>query len=112
MPGYPEQIGELIAERVLVLEVDGTEREIVVRLGKPKQEGSDWVCAYQILGFKRKRGLLVYGIDAFQALLLAIKSLSVDLEVEAKRSGGILTFLGEALIDFPKSKGEKGTVEW
>lgn len=96
MPNTNEkQINELIADRVLLLQTNnGVAREIVVRLGKPEPDGEDWTCTYQIVGFARTCGLKVYGVDAFQALLLAIKSLVVDLEVQATRTGGRLSWLG------------------
>ncbi|MGE0129678.1 MAG: hypothetical protein AB7U82_16485 [Blastocatellales bacterium] len=90
-----KQIKELIAERVLRLQTDdGVVREIIVRLGKPEPDGQDWACVYQITGFARTCGMRIYGVDAFQALLLAICSLMVDLEAQTTRAGGRLSWLG------------------
>ena len=113
MGAYPENVGDLIAERTLVLELNGgVKREVVVRLGRPEPDGDDWACSYQVVGFERACGLRVLGVDAFQALLLAIKSVAVDIDREAKRSGGELFWLGQATAGFPASQGKKGTVEW
>lgn len=110
---YPDNVGHLVAERTLVLkESTGVRRNVVVRLGKPEPDGDDWACSFQILGLERERGLRVMGVDAFQALLLAVKALAVNLEAEAKRVGGNFCWLGQATSGFPISQGKKSTVEW
>ncbi|MGH9461837.1 MAG: DUF6968 family protein [Vicinamibacteria bacterium] len=113
MGAFPDNVGELVAERTVVLEDgSGVRRTILVKLCKPEPDGNDWACSYQVIGFEREMGLRVMGVDAFQALLLAIKGLVVDLEVEARRVGGRLDWLGQSTGGFPVSQGEKGTVEW
>lgn len=88
---------DMIAERTLDLEKkDGSRKKIRVRLGKPERsEKGDWICPYEITGFKKPIGLSVWGVDAMQALLLAIKGLSADLDINAQREEGKLTWLEE-----------------
>ncbi|MEJ2183555.1 MAG: hypothetical protein P8Y66_08525 [Nitrospirota bacterium] len=108
------KINNPIAERILDLEKkDGSRTKIRVRLAKPERsEDGDWVCPYEITGFERPTGLRVFGVDAMQALLLAIKGLSVDLEIIARREEGKLSWLGQAGGGFP-SLDETGTfIRW
>ena len=108
----PESINDPIAERLLTFEdAAGNRKEITVRLGRPRPAGEDWACAYQIAGFEVPCGLDVYGVDSMQALLLAMKGLSVELHVAAERSGGRLSWL-DSSSGFPVSRGREGTVEW
>ena len=98
------EIGELIAERILDFKArDGRQKAIRIRLGKPKpaKEG-DWVCPYEIIGFEKTTGLKVYGVDAMQALLLAIKSIIVDLQKFALNENGEFSWLENKGGGFPK----------
>jgi len=58
-------------------------RRVVLTLGVPRRvPGSDWGCAVQITGLNAflSRPRFVFGIDALQALHLAMKYASVELE--------------------------------
>jgi hypothetical protein len=66
-------------------------------LGKPKQlpDHSDYYCSYQIKGAGDEKVRYSCGIDAFQALQLAIRTLGVELEVLNKDLGGKLEWEGD-----------------
>jgi len=88
-----ESVGEIIASRKLSLIRKGQELvEVVVLLGKPEKfpDHTDYYCPYQITGFGREKVMAVGGIDAFQALQLALNIIGVELEVINRDSGGQL----------------------
>jgi hypothetical protein len=88
-----EGVSEVIAMRSLVLlRNDGAESDVVVLLGKPQQlpDHPDYYCSYQIKGAGDEKARYACGVDSFQALHLALSTLSVELEVLDKDLGGKL----------------------
>lgn len=78
-----EDIGEVIAERVLKLSLNGQEpQEVIVRLGKPRPFGGadDYICPFEIEtvgdGTRTRMLRCAHGVDAFQALQSAIPMIS------------------------------------
>src|ERR1700677_5156013 len=73
-----ENVGTVIAERELSL--DGTQN-IRVLIGTPKQQtGNDnWYCPYQTDGIGSGRIGISYGVDAIQALVLALSMVGAEL---------------------------------
>ncbi len=66
-------LGELIAERKLTL-VGTTKQEISIKMGKPQSSGqNDYFCPVQILGLGSEKVHGIVGIDAFQAIQLAME---------------------------------------
>jgi hypothetical protein len=86
-----ENVGEIIGDRKLTLLRDGREpAEIRVLMGKPQKfpDHIDYYCPYQIKWLGRKKVMAVGGVDAFQAIQLALDAIGVELEVIGKDSGG------------------------
>jgi hypothetical protein len=82
-------IGEVIAERVLTLvHENGDTTKVSVRLGKPQAspDGDEAHCACQITGIGDEKVHEIFGIDAFQALQLALRYISFRLHHYRKRS--------------------------
>jgi hypothetical protein len=105
MPLKLENVGEVIATRTLVLERDGEPpAAATVLLGKPQADGGDYYCPYQIKGAGDEKVRSAYGIDAFQALQLALSILGVELEVLNKELGRRLRWecAGKDDFGFPK----------
>jgi hypothetical protein len=106
-----KNVGEIIAERKFKLVRDGFEGEtVVVVLGKPQHmhDQSDFYgCPYQIKRPDSEKLMTICGIDAFQALQLAINAIGVELEVIRRDSGGQLIWDGD-------EKGDLGfpTPDW
>ncbi len=71
------QLDRTIAERTLVL--GNGRRQLRVRLGMPRRVKNDWVCPYQLHGLGRKAVRGAFGVDAFQALMMALESIREDL---------------------------------
>ena len=102
-----EDVGETIASRELsLLNSTGSPSEVRVLLGKPKHlpDRDDFYCPYQIKGAGTETVRFTCGIDAFQALLLAIRSLAGDIEVLNQALEGNLRWEGDekGWLGFPK----------
>ena len=71
-------IGTVIAERTLDLTPDA---KVVVRIGKPRKfrGGGDYFCPFEIRWPDRSRIARAGGVDAVQALDLALKMVATDL---------------------------------
>jgi hypothetical protein len=87
-------LGEVIAERTFVFAAKaGWSRDVFVKLGRPAPEpqsgGRAWVCPYQISGIERDRVMGIFGVDAMQALLLAIHTIPIDLAVFGRQNAGV-----------------------
>jgi hypothetical protein len=105
-----DDVGEIIAARKLSLVADGgPASEVLALLGKPMQTPghSDYYCPYQIKGAGDEKVRCICGIDTFQALQLAIRTLGVELEVLNKDLGGKLEWEGDekGWLGFPDPPG-------
>lgn len=78
-----EDIGEVIAERVLHRAVNGeSPKDVIVRLGKPQphSDGSGFFSPFELIGLGQRKVRYASGIDAFHALQLVFRMISVDLD--------------------------------
>jgi hypothetical protein len=88
-----DSVGDVIATRKLLLLRDDTATaEVLVLLGEPRpgQAQQELLCTYQITGAGDEKVRSAHGVDAFQALQLALSVLGVELEVLNKKLGGKL----------------------
>lgn len=84
------RLGVLIGTRALV-DIESKRKPVIVRLGRPRRvPGGDWACAYHISRLGSRKIQYAYGIDAIQALLMAIEGIRVALE----RSGRQFSWAG------------------
>ena len=95
-------LGEVFAMRELEFHpVDGQTQPVSVRLGKPVQEnGGPWWCPYLIEGPSFRLQFRMAGEDSMQALVLAQKTILVELEVLARENQGSFTWLGDSNLGF------------
>jgi len=70
--------GEVVARREL--DVDGTSSKVIVELAKPVSDGRDSGCSFRLAYREQEYVRAIYGVDAFQALMLALKTVSVHLK--------------------------------
>jgi hypothetical protein len=86
-----DDIGEVIAVRRLFL-IDKPDREILVKMGKPQKTPGeqDFYCPYQITGLGDEKPGASVGIDSFQAMQLALRSISGKLMLLNRNSDGRL----------------------
>ncbi len=72
-PVNKTRIANPIAERRFSV-VGEPAREVVVTIGKPRPDPSgDWRCSFRIRGISDDRRRVARGLDALQALLLAVE---------------------------------------
>ena len=93
-----DDVGETIAVRRLTLVQDeASSSDVEVLLGKPKQlpDHRDFYCPYQIKGAGSQKVVYMCGIDTFQALQLALRALTADLDVLNERLGSNLRWEGD-----------------
>lgn len=100
-----QRLTDVIAERALEARKPGSDSvtEVRVRIGRPIPEpdsDGDWICPIQIVGLGDEEVANVYGIDAVQALLLALQKVGSDLAA-AGRSGVELSWLEGPDLGFP-----------
>jgi hypothetical protein len=96
---------QAIAERKLKATIDGKSSDVLVRIGKPEPyPGGGWACAYQIAGIGDEKVRPILGVDAVQALQLAMFQAGASLSL--LRKAVTLTFLGENHLGFPNNSRE------
>jgi hypothetical protein len=99
------ELGDLIAEQHLAFEADtGWSRDVWIRLGRPvadpSSSGRSWFCPYQIVGLDHDRVRAIFGVDAMQALVLAIHTIPAELAALTNIPGGRFSYLGHPELGF------------
>ena len=96
---------EVIARRELTaLGRDGARHSVEVRLGKPTpsdRQGGEWACAVQIIGLGPGRIKEAFGVDAVQAIQLALRLATIDLHSLAHANALRLEWLGGEIGFWP-----------
>jgi hypothetical protein len=96
----PREVGEVIAERRLVLRRAGQRpKGVRVRFGKPvkapRTPRDPWWCPVQVSGLGPTELHAIAGEDSLQALVLALKYVTQNLPTHARRLRGRIDWLGE-----------------
>jgi hypothetical protein len=68
-----------IASRTLLLRIDGQEEKVTVEIGPLQKNETDASCHVRIAGSESELHHDIYGIDAIQALQLALKIVGSEL---------------------------------
>lgn len=91
---------DVIASRIL--EVDGAPN-FHIRIGRPKlaPENDCWFCSYELVGPSTSRRGRSGGVDAMQALILALNMLAVDVEFSEESEQGRLSWLESKDVGLP-----------
>ncbi len=104
-------LGEILAERVLTLgDENGGTAQVFVRLGKPQSSpiGDEFHCTGQIVGIGDERIHEIFGIDAFQALQLTLRYISIKLRDFRKRHKvALYAWEREDEMGFPEDPRDK-----
>ena len=93
------ELGEIIAKRSLrIVNRDGERSEAEVFLGKPQTKGNSkgFLATYQINYLGEIRIWYAAGVDAFQALQLAMKMINVELGVIERVNSIKISWEGDA----------------
>ncbi|MCK3838831.1 MULTISPECIES: DUF6968 family protein [Pseudomonas] len=86
-------------ERRLDLKKGG---EVSVRFLRPEPDiEGDWHCDIELEWPDRRQALRIFGIDAIQALLLAMQGARCELVSSPESAAGELTWLGEREFGLP-----------
>ncbi len=88
------EIGDIIASRSLTRERDGESTEIFVLIGKPRQieDSSDFFAPYQFRGIGLEGIRYAAGVDAVQALQLAMVMIGAELVARSKKPGNKISW--------------------
>jgi hypothetical protein len=90
-----KDVGEVIASRQFTLD---KAQSVTVVIGKPLQCGDiDWYCPYQKIGIGSGRVMRAQGVDAVQALVLALTMLGAELYCSKEYEAGRLSWDGGAV---------------
>ncbi|MEQ9691034.1 MAG: hypothetical protein RLO48_14990 [Bauldia litoralis] len=82
----------LIAERILKAHQDGQEADVPVRIYRPEPVEGAWGCRYEIDWPDRPHAMAARGVDAVQALLLALELIGATLYSSSYHDSGALAF--------------------
>lgn len=83
----------LIAERMLALRAATGAVQIPVRIFVPRITDTDWACRFTIGWPDREFEMDVFGVDAFQALTLALQTVGVMMYTSEHHNSGNLMWL-------------------
>jgi hypothetical protein len=78
----------IFASRDLTLRMDNGEQTIAIRLFAPECAEGDWACRYEIDWPHQKRRFKAHGVDAVQALMLALHMVAADLYTSPYHEAG------------------------
>jgi len=96
--------GDIIAHRFLECMDDrGKKIDVNVYIWRPiaDPDGVNWTCPFEIAGLPGKRPRGAHGVDAIQALELALKMVGAILYTSKAWQAGRLTWLGHRNLGFP-----------
>jgi len=102
-----QKVKPIIAQRILEFRRshDARAQKISVRIRAPQRKGQDWSVVYEIRGpGKRREKRENWGVDAVQALHIAMANVPVDIEGIERLMGGKVTLLGGENLMFPSFK--------
>lgn len=94
------ELGDIIAVRVF--DNAETSDRITVKIGRPRpfEDGSGWYCPY-VIQCVHPRVSYAGGIDAVQALQLAMVKIGMDLTGVNEDIGGVIRWCGDRDLGFP-----------
>lgn len=98
---------DVIAERSLVLRVDGRDIPVIVKLGKPQPDNryNSWMCTCEVGVGDSIRSQATHGADSLQAIQLALASLDDFLKRVVEKHGGELLHEDEPFISLLEASG-------
>ncbi|HEV2365748.1 MAG TPA: hypothetical protein VGS12_16275 [Caulobacteraceae bacterium] len=95
-PSADEELG-CIASRRFELDNEGV---VEVRLKRPRSDGGDFRCDYEISGLGRPVTSHACGVDSMQAVCLALLSIATDLYSSPEWKEGRVRWLGMPDLGF------------
>ena len=100
LPPIPEGFTSVVASREFVVVRGAVSTRMLVEIGAPVQDvetvdGFDWRCPVRYSEDSRVRERQVCGVDAYQALELALKLVGIEVSALAKAEGTVVLLFGE-----------------
>jgi hypothetical protein len=100
LPPIPKEMTQVLMERELLLVTDAERRPVTLRIGMPVQDvktvdGFAWRCPVEFVGLTKTRPFSAVGVDALQALTLALFAARARAEAWERETGGHFSWLGE-----------------
>jgi hypothetical protein len=86
----------IIATRVLFLHDGNRESEIPIRIHAPERAKVDWICRFEIEWPEGKAERWGAGVDAVQALLIALQMIGAEIYASRHHESGRLIWLERA----------------
>lgn len=98
-----DNVGKVIAERILDLEAAAGPREVRVLIGEPQTipDSTDCYCPYQIVGLVDDTVRYTEGVDGAQAIYLAMEAVGTLLAATPEARASRLSWYGERALGFP-----------
>ncbi len=83
----------ILAERTLFIAAPGGKPiPVPIRIHLPLQHSSDWSCRYEIDWPKKRKSMAIFGVDAVQALNLALQTVGCELYQSRYHADGTLVW--------------------
>ena len=83
----------IIATRTLTVQDNGIDRDIPIRIYSPERAAVDWICRFDIGWPEGKAERWGAGVDAVQALLMAMQMIGAEVYTSAYHESGRLSWL-------------------
>ena len=83
----------IIATRTLKIQKDGMELNVPIRLFAPERTEVDWMCRFEIEWPETKLDRYATGVDAVQALILALQMIGSQIYASKYHASGHLAWL-------------------
>ena len=102
----------IIATRLLVLNSGNREADILIRIYAPEKAQVDWMCRFDIGWPEGKAERWGTGVDAVQALVMALQMVGVEIYTSHHHKSGRLRWLADGEgYGFPVSNNARDLLE-
>ena len=100
LPPISKEMTQVLMERELILATDGERRPVTLRIGMPVQDVKTvddvaWRCPVEFVGLTRTHPFSAVGVDALQAVTLALFAARAQAEAWERETGGHFLWLDE-----------------
>ena len=71
---------------------------VQVTIGAPEPYGNDWCCPIRLKGLADSKEQWIFGVDSWQAMILALRVVEIMLQNEVRKGGKLYYFGGETTV--------------
>lgn len=89
-----------VADLRLQLMRRGAKRKSAVHItiGVPQPDGNDWCCPVRLKGLVDNKERRIFGVDSWQAMILALRLAEAMLQNEVRKGGKLFYLGGETAV--------------